>query len=96
MTCKSPAHKQYADALEGFYIQAALAQRDLEKRLDEARADANRLGKQPWETFRPHMIDEAESRLVFAREQLVDAEVAINRHFTRGCRNVPAEAPSNV
>lgn len=89
-TCKSPAHKQYTNAVESFYIQAALAERDLAKRLAEAQTEAIDTNQTPYETFQPHFIDEAMERLQFARQQLADANVAINHHFSRGCSNVSA------
>ncbi len=93
--CKSPAHKQYREALEGLYIQTWMASRDLAKLIDE--------GDEAWPTRASslekgtalarvqHKIEDVEQRLAFGRQQLADAEVVINRHFDRGCRNVPQE-----
>ena len=89
-TCKSPAHRRYREALEGLYIQAALAQKDLATVLNECRAENP---AEPWRpmTFKQHKLDEATERLAFGRTELEAATRAVDAHIDHGCRNLPPE-----
>lgn len=87
-TCKSPAHKRYRQAMEGLYIQAALASKDLVRVLDEARAAAPHNPELEL-VLKRHKLDEVAERLAFGESELIEAEREVNRHFDRGCRNVP-------
>lgn len=85
--CRSPAHKQYRDALEGLYIQTKLAYRDLGRILEDAtegRSDNREIGLEL--NLVEHKIIDVEERLAFGRQQLADASVVVNRHFDSGCR----------
>jgi hypothetical protein len=90
--CKSPTHKRYRDAVEGLYFQAHLAQQDLTRTLEQARAmaDLSKTDKSVGRVliYRQHELAEVIDRLTFGRDQLAEAEHNVNVHLARGCRNV--------
>ena len=88
--CKSPAHKRYADAVEGLYIQTWIASRDLAKLLDGL-GGTNADEKGTALVLSQHKLDEVTERIAFGKSELALATDIVNRHFDRGCRNIPAE-----
>ncbi len=86
MNCKSPTHRIYRDALETLDVAAALAAKDL----SEAREKALRFDEYERIAAVDRYTADAIDRLQWARERVSDATREVNRHFDRGCRNVPS------
>lgn len=95
-TCKSPAHKHYAQAVEGLYIQTWIAYRDLGRLVDSIAIEPDELAKGTAIDRNDHKLVEVIERLNFGRREVAEAVVEVNRHFDRGCRNLPAVAEGSL
>jgi hypothetical protein len=104
-SCTSPSHKAYRNALETLYIQTWLARNELDDLVKEAWAEGdaaaqaagvNGTGVEKGTALllKEHKLESVVDRIAMGREAVSEATVAINAHFDRGCKNVPAEVPA--
>lgn len=90
--CKSPAHRQYVDALETLDVAAGMVVNDLTK----ARAAAIGFDGPDRVIAVDRWTAEAIERLGWARDRVDEATRILHRHFDAGCRNLGPRASDDA
>lgn len=85
MTCKSPTHRQYEEAVESLKVHAQLAIGELQAAIDKAASASTEATPIPVDTG---ALVDVEERLAHARAGYANAVRAVDNHLSRYCANL--------
>jgi hypothetical protein len=99
-TCKSKAHENYRQAVEGLYIQTWMASRDLTALLqgiNDGPLSANDAAQKGQTLLlQQHKLDEVTERIAFGKSELDKAQQDVDRHLASGRCQVFADRPEGT